>query len=150
MRLWKIRAKRHEYGMWNLISSMGRRNAFYQEILESSPGCVLMLDRDRCIVDANESATRVFTGPDQRPRDIEQIGIDWLITDVINGCGRLGDSLEAFLDSDAGSSEHRLNVIARRLDGMKFHATVRIVPTEDHPKVSHILYLHEAYEGAAF
>lgn len=129
---------------------MGRRSAVHQEILESSSDCILMIDQDLQVVNANEPATRVFTGPTQRARQLQHIAIDWLITDVVDRFGRFGETLGAFLESEAATCEQQLDVVARRLDGMKFRANVRIVPTEEHPKVSHILYLQEAYQGAAF
>lgn len=133
--------------MWNRISSSARRKLDYQEILDASPDCVLAIDRDRRIVEANEAAIRTFAGSGRHGvQRMERIEIEWLITDVADHYWRFGESLESLLDS----KERHLSVTARRLDGMKFHANVRIVPIAEDPTVSHLLYLQGASERAVF
>lgn len=106
-----------------------------------------MIDRDRRIVNANEAANRMFAASQQRGNQrIQRIGIEWLITDVDEHFCQFGELLESLLDVD----EHHLRVIARRLDGMNFHANVRIVPTEQDSRVSHILYVRGASRRAVF
>ncbi len=136
--------------MWNLNISASQRNPLYQEMLESSD-CVLTLDRERCIVDANAPAIRAFVGPAGRgDRPLERLAIDWLIANVLDGPANAEAGIAAFLEADAGADETQLNVIARRLDGMNFYASIRITPPEGHRGVSHILTLHEACDGAVF
>ena len=133
------------------MSSTRRSRPVCNEIREPFSGCVLTIDRDRRIVDANEPATRVLVGPArQGSRQIERMTIEWFIADVIDQSGRSEESIAAICEADDESPERQLHVIARRLDGMKFHARVRIVPTEDDPTVSHIVYLHELCDGAVF
>ncbi|MDJ0700924.1 MAG: hypothetical protein QNJ07_13800 [Woeseiaceae bacterium] len=107
----------------------------------------MTIDRHRRIVDVNDVAIRTFAGSiEPETPQLGQLEIEWLITEVANRFWRSGESVKRLLDAE----EHYLSVIARRLDGMKFHADVRIVPTGDDEDVSHILYLRGASERAVF
>ena len=133
--------------MWNLLKTTSRKKADYRKILESTSDCVLTIDRDRRIVDANDVAIQTFAGSmGPAEGELGRVEIEWLITDVANRLWRDGKGLVGLLDTD----EQYVSVVARRLDGMKFHADIRIVPTSDDADVSHILYLRGASDYAVF
>ena len=131
--------------MWKNLGAKWRRQRKLQSIFESASEGVLALDADGRVIQANEAASRAFAWPADR---LEQMKVEWLITDVVDERAVAIPEITEILKEPVCEQCH-INVIAKGLDGRKFHARLRVAPVEDDQILRHVLFLNEAACGAS-
>ncbi len=131
--------------MWKNLGATWRRQRKLRSIFETASDGVLAVDADGRVIQANEAASSAFAWPAER---LEQMKVEWLITDVVDERMPTPNITE-ILSGPCSSNPCKFRVLAKGLDGRKFHARLRVVPVSDDQVLRHVLFFEESACGAS-
>ena len=132
--------------MWKNLGAKWRRQRKLRSIFATASDGVLAVDADGRVIQANETASNAFAWPAER---LAQMKVEWLITDVVDERMAATPTITEILKGPSLSDQCKIRVLAKGLDGRKFHARLRVVPIDDDQVLRHVLFFQESASGAS-